>query len=111
MRILLVEDEENVRISTVAVLEHAGHEVIDVASVEAARLRLAQTQFDVAILDRNLGREKGTDLIETLRATCPGIMIVVLSGDTTTTVQGADVTLTKSQSPADLLKAIERLQK
>lgn len=111
MRILLVDDEENVRISTVAVLEHGGHEVVEAGTLEAARRSLTQTQFDVVILDRNLGSEKGTDLIETLRACCPGIRIAVLSGDTTGAIVGADITLTKSESPSALLKAIESLQK
>ena len=61
MRILIVDDEENIRRIMVVVLESMGHESVGVGNGAAARQQLENDTFDIAFLDLKLGVESGMD--------------------------------------------------
>lgn len=108
-RVLLVDDEENVRISLAMLLEDQNFEVIEAATVPEARALIAKDcSFDFALLDRRVGRETGTDLIPLIKSTCPDAAIFVLSGSTNANkIDGADAVIDKMESPRAVLDQIE----
>ncbi|WP_420406354.1 response regulator transcription factor [Nisaea sp.] len=67
MRVLLVEDTEDVAEAVVIAFGRSGYPVDHVASREAAEAALAVQEYDVAILDINLPDGSGIDLLRALR--------------------------------------------
>ncbi|MBO6738365.1 MAG: response regulator, partial [Phycisphaerales bacterium] len=65
--ILLIEDDETLRFTVARALAKAEHEVVDVASLPAARDAFAAGEFDIVLTDVNLGAESGIDFVEELR--------------------------------------------
>jgi DNA-binding response OmpR family regulator len=106
-RILIVEDDDNVRLSLVVFLENDGYEVVEASDVAGARHVIESTTVQAAVLDRYLGNVLGTDLIAELRERHPGIVIAVVSGDSSAT-PGADIRMTKSEHPSFLLRELRR---
>ncbi|MDQ6799572.1 MAG: response regulator [Acidobacteriota bacterium] len=106
-RILVVEDDENSRKAVSALLEMAGYVVVGAKSLEEARQCIGTDRFEAAVVDRFLGNSVGTDLIGELRAAFPEIVVAVVSGDPDYDT-GADITVTKSASPAQLLQALQQ---
>jgi CheY-like chemotaxis protein len=79
--VLLVDDEELVRMSTADMLSDLGYSVVEAASgEEAVRLVNRGTHFDMLITDHLMPGMTGTDLADTLRAVKPGVPVLVVSG-------------------------------
>jgi DNA-binding response OmpR family regulator len=109
MRVLLVDDNESVRMTFAAILDDAGHAVTEADSVAAARSCLGATSFELALLDVHLGDGLGTALIPELRGAHPKITIAVLSGGGGgEPIDGADLVLAKGADPFQLLEQLER---
>jgi PAS domain S-box-containing protein len=79
LRIVLVEDEEEIRDSTEALLVHLGHEVRSACTAEAA-LGLIAGDSDVLITDVQLPGMSGDMLAAEARVLAPGIRIVFATG-------------------------------
>ena len=80
VRVLVVEDETNIRDMIALNLRHAGMEVVEAESAEAALPLLAQKPgCDAAILDVMLPGMNGFSLCETIRRTDQQIGIIILS--------------------------------
>jgi DNA-binding response OmpR family regulator len=110
MRVLLVDDNESVRMTFAAILDDAGHAVTEADSVAAARTCLASGIFELALLDIHLGDGLGTALIPELRGAQPKIAIAVLSGGSGgERIDGADLVLAKGADPFQLLEQLERV--
>jgi PAS domain S-box-containing protein len=78
---LLVDDEELVRMSTADMLHDLGYEVIEVASGEhAMRMVNAGTNFDLLVTDHLMPGMTGTELIQEVRSSRPGIPVLLVSG-------------------------------
>jgi DNA-binding NtrC family response regulator len=90
MRLLVVDDEENVRKGIVTFLELSGHQALAVGDLASARSALAAAQgaakdstkrdaaFQALLVDLYVGREDGSSLLELgpeLRASAPIIMM------------------------------------
>lgn len=110
-KVLLVDDNESLRITLAANLEDAGFEVVEAESLAAARRALGGSSFDVALLDVHLGDGRGPDLIPELAAARPRPAIAVLSGAEQDAGDGADAFIAKGAPVATLLAEIERLLK
>jgi PAS domain S-box-containing protein len=79
--VLLVDDEELVRMSTADMLSDLGYSVVEAASgEEAARLVSRGTHFDVLVTDHLMPGMTGTDLADTVRAAKPGVPVLLVSG-------------------------------
>ena len=116
VRVLVVEDEANIRDMIALNLRHAGMEVVEAESAEAALPLLAQKPgCDAAILDVMLPGMNGFSLCETIRRTDQKIGIIILSakGQEQDKIRGlsigADDYMTKPFSPAELTARIDAL--
>ena len=81
MDILLVEDEKRVASFLTEAFVADGHRVFHCATLGALRDVIdTRTQaFDVAVLDRMLGREDSFTLIRPLKQSFPSSAVVILS--------------------------------
>jgi two-component system, NtrC family, response regulator AlgB len=79
LKVLVVDDEKNIRSTLGMCLEQLGCDVQGAATVEAACAAQAAASFDLAFLDLRLGSSDGLELIPRLLATQPGLAIVVIT--------------------------------
>jgi two-component system, NtrC family, response regulator AlgB len=79
MRLLIIDDEENIRRTTAVALEANGHETIGVENSAAALKQVETGHFDVAFLDLKLNGESGMDLLPELLKTDPRLEVVVFT--------------------------------
>ena len=80
MRVLFVEDNDDVRELTGEVLDDEGVDFVACASAEQAELAFAAGGFDLLLTDVSLPRMSGTDLARRLLAQRPDLWVVFLSG-------------------------------
>jgi len=81
LRILVVDDDVLISMSTVGMLEDLGHEAIEVNSGERALELLAQDQpFDLMITDFAMPRMTGEQLARKVRETRPALPILLATG-------------------------------
>jgi PAS domain S-box-containing protein len=79
--VLLVDDEELVRMSTADMLIDLGYSVIEAASgEEAVKLINNGEQFDVLVTDHLMPGMTGTDLADAIRSSRPGVPVLLVSG-------------------------------
>jgi len=79
MRVLLVEDEAEIRDNTRDMIEFLGHEVIAVASAEEAMQRLS-LDIDLLLTDLQLPGIQGNDLAQLAKAQFPHMKVLLASG-------------------------------
>src|SRR6185436_7356791 len=79
MRLLIIDDEENIRRTTAVVLDAMGHEIVGVESGAAALKQLETDRFDIAFLDLKLNGESGLDLLPELLKNNPQLEVVVFT--------------------------------
>ncbi len=84
-RILVVEDDPDIRSMTASILRVAGATVSEASSAGEALSCLDREDFDALILDWNLAGETGGVLLEKLRERSPALLrrSVVVTGDLT----------------------------
>ena len=117
IRIMLVEDRADFRHLMVALLgRQPDLEVVAQAgSLAEARRHATSLRFDVAVLDLGLPDGNGADLIGDLRATNPGVAVLILSASLDpenlrrANEAGADEILDKLAKPTEVVGAIRRL--
>ena len=107
-RILIVDDETNVRLSFRMALETDGYEIFEAYSIEAAFQMLTEYSFALVILDLRMPESDGLELLTEMSETGINVpvMIVTAYGDIPRAVQamklGATDFLQKPLLPADL---------
>ena len=79
-RVLLVDDEELVRMSTADMLADMGFEVIEATSAEAALALLPTCPIDLVVTDHLMPGMSGADLAREVRATTSDLPILIVSG-------------------------------
>jgi len=79
LRVLLVEDETLVRMTTAAMLADLGHDVLEAETGAEALSRLAQG-IDLVVCDLGLPDMDGLALVDRMRERLPGVPVVVASG-------------------------------
>jgi CheY-like chemotaxis protein len=127
-RILIVDDERDVRDSIKSVLDLAGYMVRTAESAADALDQLGRIPIDVVITDIIMPKMNGVQAIESIRKAFPLVRIVAISGGgnfgvaayqpTAITTNaylasaekaGAHLVLTKPFEAEDLIEAIEKL--
>jgi two-component system, NtrC family, response regulator AlgB len=79
LRVLLVDDEKNIRQTLGLFLEKLGCEVHLASSGESALAALGRQGMDLAFLDLRLGNERGEELLPKLLALAPALPIIVFT--------------------------------
>ena len=79
MRVLVIDDETNIRKTTMVALESMGHETAEAADGAEALKHLETAHFDVAFLDLRLGAENGLELLPKLLKVNPNLDVVVFT--------------------------------
>lgn len=115
-KILVLEDEDNIRSFVVINLKRSGYEPIEAASGEEALEQLRRNQdIRVALLDIMLPDMDGFEVCRRIRASNPRIGIIMLTARTqemdkvTGFMTGADDYVTKPFSPTELTARIDAL--
>lgn len=65
-RLLVVDDEANIRLLYTEELAEEGYEVVTAATISEAAERLQEGAFDLAVLDIKLKNESGIELLQQL---------------------------------------------
>jgi signal transduction histidine kinase len=78
-KILIVDDEENIRFSFATILTDAGYDVIKVGHIIDAKSILSVNQVEVAIVDRLLMSHNGMDLVEYINKAQPFCTTILIS--------------------------------
>src|SRR5262245_56278007 len=79
MKILIIDDDANLRKSLRLALETMSHKVSEAADGAKAEETLGRGLFDAAFLDLRLGRDKGLDVLPVLLRLAPGLAVVVVT--------------------------------
>ena len=79
MRVLVVDDEKNIRRTFSLALESMDHEVSATASGNEAIEELKRANFDVAFLDLKLSQESGLDVLEQIVRVSPQTFVVIIT--------------------------------
>ena len=78
-RILIVDDEVNIREALATILSDEGYEVSAVGSAERAIVELGEDQFHVVISDMRMEGSTGLDLLNWIRQNCPETEMILLT--------------------------------
>ena len=80
VRMLIVEDEEIVRSTMRAYLEHNGFVVAEAGTLAAARVSMREQRPSLVLLDLQLPDGDGLDLLTTIKKDWPEMPVVVMTG-------------------------------
>jgi DNA-binding NtrC family response regulator len=80
VRVLVADDERNLRDLIVRELTRKGHEVDGVEDGQAAVDRLAEATYDVLVLDMRMPRKPGIDVLRELAGAADSPQIIVMTG-------------------------------
>ena len=115
LRILIVDDEQNIRKTLTMFLESEDHKVTSSGSFNEA-LTINQTHaFDMAFVDLRLGTDSGLDLIPKLLSDSPWLKIVVITAyasiDTAVEAikRGATDYIPKPFTPAQVKLTVDKI--
>ncbi|MDX8403924.1 MAG: sigma-54 dependent transcriptional regulator [Mariprofundaceae bacterium] len=114
---LLVDDEEELRLTLQESLEHVNHHVTAAANATRAREAVSNGKFDIAILDIRLPDGNGIELLKEFKEADPNMGIILMTGyaEVDTAVEairlGADDFLKKPFEHDELLVRVEELLK
>jgi two-component system response regulator AtoC len=78
-RVLIVDDEQNLRHMLQTLLKREGYEPVGVASVESALKELEERPYDVIITDLRMPGQSGMDLVDQVRGRNLGATVVVMT--------------------------------
>ena len=116
MRILLIDDDPQVRLTLASILERAGHDVQALEHARELRASLHQPP-DIAFIDVFMPDVDGFQTLKTLRGIVPDVPVVMISGGgqglgaclPMATRLGAEAVLQKPVTSAALLAAVDSL--
>ena len=117
-RILVIDDDEQVRRLLVVLLERAGHAVATAPDGRAGIALAGREPFALVITDIVMPEEEGIGVINRLKSLAPEIKIIAISGGLahynydylqTASLMGADRTLAKPFMPDDVVRTVDEL--
>lgn len=103
MKVLLVEDEPQVRKIIGRILRLAGYWVVDVGSSQEALERVADLSFDLMITDQRMAGMSGDELVRELHGSGLNLPVLVISGSTAADLPDGVEFLAKPFGPDQLL--------
>jgi DNA-binding response OmpR family regulator len=112
-RVLVADDDPSVRESLKKILEDGGYEVLLAEDGEVAVQRLTNENVDLLLLDLEMPKLDGWDVFEGVRARCPVLPVIMITGLATELetrlIPGLDSLLEKPLDVPALLKRIDEL--
>lgn len=115
-RILVVDDEDDVRRLAAQILREAGHTVREAANGVEALAAVAKHPVDLVILDLVMPEKEGAETVQELRRKRPDLPVLAISGVVgadfylhAAKMLGASATLRKPFSREQLIAAVEPL--
>ena len=111
-RVLIVDDEKNIRTTLQAFLADQGYQVDVAGDVDVALKLLAAADYDVVVSDIILPRNSGITLIEKIRQAAPDVQVILITGKPTVEMAVAAVRaggrdyLTKPVSKNAILRSV-----
>ncbi|MBP6002344.1 MAG: sigma-54-dependent Fis family transcriptional regulator [Pyrinomonadaceae bacterium] len=85
-RILIIDDEPNMRRILTLILREGGHTVVEAAGVTSALGLMASDQFDLVISDKKMPDGDGFDVLSYCRENEPSLPVVILTAVATVEV-------------------------
>jgi DNA-binding NtrC family response regulator len=80
IRILVVDDDESIRIVLKAILEKEGY-IVDVAETGKEAIQKTNVFFyNIALIDVRLPDMEGTELLSAIKDTTPGMIKIIITG-------------------------------
>jgi NtrC-family two-component system response regulator AlgB len=116
LRVLVVDDEKNIRSTLVVCLESLGCSTAEAPNPESALSALKRQPFDVVFLDLRIGTASGLDLLPKILEANPGAAVIMVTAYATfdTAVQaiqkGARDYLPKPFTPAQIEHVLTRIR-
>ncbi|MGA2971117.1 MAG: response regulator [Candidatus Bathyarchaeia archaeon] len=117
-RILVIDDEESIRMTVSMTLKHAGYVVDTAENGKQATEKAAANFYNLALIDIRLPDMEGTELLTALKETTPKMVKIILTGypalqnAVTAINKGVDAYLIKPVNTDELLRLIrEQLDK
>ena len=116
MRILVVDDEKNIRQAMATALEVMDHEVVTAANAQEALRRMEAGSFQVILLDLKLQQDSGLDLLGEISRRDPNTSVVIVTAYASieTAVEamrrGAFDFLAKPCTPEQVRQVLERVE-
>lgn len=113
-RLLVVEDDAEMRALLADVLREEGNEVVEASNGAEALIRLRAEPFAAIVLDKNMPGLSGLDLLPGMRTICPNTPVIMITafGDVATYVdaveKGASAYLFKPFRMEELLQALRQ---
>jgi len=117
MRILIVDDEKNIRRTLTVALESMEHEVSSATNSALALAELKAHPYDVVLLDLRLSQESGLDVLEEILQVAPRVSVVMVTAyaSVETAVEamrrGAFDYLPKPCTPDQVRQVLGRIEK
>ncbi|MGK0189207.1 MAG: NtrC-family two-component system response regulator AlgB [Verrucomicrobiales bacterium] len=117
MDVLIVDDEKSIRDSTLIAVEAEDHYCEAVDSGRVALLRHQEAEFDLVLLDLQLGEENGLDILSEIQKYLPNLPVVIVTANATietaveATRRGAFEYLQKPFTPDQLRRVMILAQK
>ena len=112
-RILVIDDEESIRMTVSMTLKHAGYSVDTAANGKEAIEKSEANFYNLALIDIRLPDMDGTELLTALKETTPKMIKIILTGypalqNTIAAInKGVDAYLIKPVNTNELLKLIQ----
>ncbi len=113
-RILVVDDEKNIRSTLRICLEGLGHAVTEAATPDAALAALKQHPFELALVDLRIGTASGLELLPKLLAEDASLDVILITAYATFDVavdavkRGARDFLAKPFTPAQIRLVVDK---
>lgn len=79
-KILVVDDEENIRFTFDSFLSDEGHQVSTASSLNECMEKLEEESFDLLFLDILLGRDNGLEILRRVKERDPNCPVVMITG-------------------------------
>jgi DNA-binding NtrC family response regulator len=114
-RVLLVDDEPDIRLGLGRLLRAKGYDADEAGTCQQAEAAFAASPPDVAIVDEQLPDGSGVDLLPRLKALQPDVPVIVLTAHGSIALavraikEGAEQFLTKPVDSQAILVLLERL--
>jgi DNA-binding NtrC family response regulator len=118
MRVLLIDDDEELRTAMATFFLGRGYEVQCAGEMEEAIAMIRHHRFDVVIVDLELNSIEGLNgfsVLKALRQSCPRTPVIIYSGHSSQTIKDAALRhggarfMEKPQSLTRLLETVEEL--